>query len=78
MFPLSGRFLRVADFCPNSFIKLDIAGTSGTEGCEGCFSSSSSTLCSLGVGLAGGSGGGPDGLSELANFFKVEVFDFVL
>lgn len=77
-FPLSVVFLRVPDFLPNSSTKLDITGTFGTEGCEGCFSASSSKLCSFGVGLAGGSGGGPDELSELASFFKVEVLDFVL
>lgn len=77
-FPLSDTFLRLPDFLPNSSTKFGTTGAFGTKGCEGCFSASSFKFCSFGVGLAGGSGGGPDGLSELASFFKVEVFDFVL
>ena len=34
------------------------------------------TVCSFTAGRAGGSGGGPGGLSEFANFLKAEPFDF--
>ena len=74
--PLSGPFFSVPDLLPNSFIKLDITGLVGKGGNEGRASFSFSQFLSLSIGRAGGSGGGPDGFSELVIFFILDIFDF--
>ena len=76
VFTLSDGLLKDPDFLPNSLITSHMTGAVGNPGSDGRWSGSSLVLCSLSVGLAGGSGGGPGGLNELASFFKVKILGF--